>query len=192
MNSPRRLAGIIGAIGSGKTTVARMLAELAGAPLLIGDEVARELAQPGGPLAGALAAVFPGLDRTAIAGRIFTDSGAMRRLAAVTDPPMRAELLRRLSGITEPLVVIEGANLPVLLPDEVEVWLEVAAPEDVALARAAGAHHWPPETIRACQRWQRAQPAPEPRHVINNDGTVAALQQQVRGLYDRIFAGATR
>ncbi|HNW92354.1 MAG TPA: dephospho-CoA kinase [bacterium] len=172
----RRVINIIGAIGSGKTTAARLLAEQLQAPLIIADDVARELAQPDGPLADALLRVFPGLERTAIAHRIFTDPQAMQALAAATDPPMIAELQRRLQQCAAPLVLVEGVNLPTLLPHLVDIWVEVITAEETALARAAAAHRWPPATIRACWRWQQAQPKPEPRHTIANDGDPAALR----------------
>lgn len=182
MAGTRCVVGVIGAIGSGKTTAARQLAEELQAPLIIADESARELAQPGGPLAGALEQAFPGLDRAAIATRIFTEPAAMQRLAALTDPPLIAELRRRLAALPDPLVIVEGVNLPVLVPELVGVWLEIAAPEKAALARAGAGHRWPRETIRACWHWQQAQVKPEPRRVIDNGGTLDLLAQQVREL----------
>ncbi|TMD10879.1 MAG: dephospho-CoA kinase, partial [Chloroflexi bacterium] len=71
-----RIWGLTGNIGSGKSTVARMLAA-GGIPVIDADLVAREVVEPGKPALRDIAARFPGvrrrdgsLDRKALAALV--------------------------------------------------------------------------------------------------------------------------
>src|SRR5262245_17537698 len=79
--------GLTGGIGSGKSTVARMLREL-GATVIDADAIVHELQARGMPMVDELAAAFgPGiltadgaLDRKVLAAIVFADEAARRRL----------------------------------------------------------------------------------------------------------------
>lgn len=181
-----RVIGLTGTVGSGKSTVARLLA----APhvtVMLADEVARELAQPGAPLHDALRRVFPDLtDRAAIAHRLFTDPAARARLQAATDPVLAAALHTRLEAVTTPYAVVEAANLYTLLPAAVHEWVEVTAPAAACRARALAAHRWPPATVDACLAWQQTLPQPAVRHRLVNGGAPEALPRAVAALAARL------
>ena len=57
MKKPMRRVGLTGGIGSGKTTVARLLTE-AGLPVIDADRIAREIVEPGQPALAELAEEF--------------------------------------------------------------------------------------------------------------------------------------
>jgi len=90
--------GLTGGIGSGKSTVARMLVER-GAQLVDTDAIARELTLAGGAAMPALAAEFGpaivaadgALDRNAMRRLAFSDSTARLRLQAVLHPLIGAQ-----------------------------------------------------------------------------------------------------
>ena len=90
--------GLTGGIGSGKSTVARMLVER-GAHLVDTDAIARELTLAGGAAMPALAAEFGpaivaadgALDRDAMRRLAFTDSTSRLRLQAVLHPLIGAQ-----------------------------------------------------------------------------------------------------
>ncbi|HZR09124.1 MAG TPA: dephospho-CoA kinase, partial [Myxococcales bacterium] len=76
-----RIWGLTGNIGSGKSTVGRLLAAR-GIPVVDADQVAREVVEPGRPALQEIASRFPGvvrhdgsLDRKALAARVFKDPG---------------------------------------------------------------------------------------------------------------------
>ena len=94
--------GLTGGIGSGKSTVARMLVEH-GAHLVDTDAIARALTQPGGAAIAALAAAF-GAD--AIDGDGALDRAHMRRLAFED-----AAAKGRLEAILHPLIGVEARRL---------------------------------------------------------------------------------
>jgi dephospho-CoA kinase len=85
--------GLTGGIGSGKSTVAAMLADL-GAAVIDADAISRGLTAPGGRAIPAIRARFgPGMvmadgamDRQAMRERVFSDPQARRDLEAIIHP----------------------------------------------------------------------------------------------------------
>ncbi|MGH9301783.1 MAG: dephospho-CoA kinase, partial [Acidimicrobiales bacterium] len=81
------VVGLTGAIGSGKSTVARLLADR-GAVVIDADAIAREVVEPDGPAyAGVVEHFGPGvvledgsLDRPALAALVFSDGEALSNL----------------------------------------------------------------------------------------------------------------
>lgn len=85
--------GLTGGIGSGKSTVAGMLAAL-GAAVIDADAISRSVTAPGGRAIPAIAEAFGvvmigpdgALDRQAMRERVFSDSVARQRLEAIIHP----------------------------------------------------------------------------------------------------------
>ena len=98
--------GLTGGIGSGKSTVAGMLARR-GAVVVDADEVAREVVAPGAPAYEALVARFGqgvlgpdgAIDRPGLARVAFSDAAALADLNAITHPLIGATLLERLDSL---------------------------------------------------------------------------------------------
>jgi dephospho-CoA kinase len=85
--------GLTGGIGSGKSTVASMLAER-GAAVMDADAISRSLTAPGGRALAALARTFGAemitaegaMDRVAMRHRVFTDTQAKQQLESIIHP----------------------------------------------------------------------------------------------------------
>ena len=85
--------GLTGGIGSGKSTVASMLAER-GAAVIDADAISRSLTAPGGRAIAALARTFGSemitpegaMDRAAMRQRVFTDAQAKLQLESIIHP----------------------------------------------------------------------------------------------------------
>jgi dephospho-CoA kinase len=120
---PLLVVGLTGGIASGKSTVARMLAEL-GATVISADAEGRAVAAPGEPALAEIAAEFgPGflaadgsLDRKALGRRVFENPRDLETLNRITHPRIRARLERRLRELAKqppnpPVVVVEAAIL---------------------------------------------------------------------------------
>jgi dephospho-CoA kinase len=95
--------GLTGGIASGKTTVARVLAEL-GAYVLDADAIAHEAIEPGGAAYAAVASRFPGavdergrIVRARLGSIVFHDAASRAALNAIVHPLVRAELERRIA-----------------------------------------------------------------------------------------------
>lgn len=101
MAEPVRL-GLTGGIGSGKSTVATLLAQL-GAALIDADAISRNTTAPGGsaiaPIAEAFGPGFIGADGTLNRDRlrdlVYADTGARKRLEAIVHPLVGQEITRQ-------------------------------------------------------------------------------------------------
>jgi dephospho-CoA kinase len=96
------LVALTGGIASGKSTIARRLAEH-GAVIVDADQVVRDVQQPGSPVLAAIAAEFGdgmlradgSLDRATLGSRVFGDPDAVQRLNALVHPAVLIESRRR-------------------------------------------------------------------------------------------------
>ena len=96
------LLGLTGGIGSGKSTVARRLAEL-GAIVIDADAIARNVTAPGGAAIPAIRTQFgaefvtpdAALDRDRMRQRVFSDPQAKQQLEAIVHPLVGEETARQ-------------------------------------------------------------------------------------------------
>jgi dephospho-CoA kinase len=110
--------GLTGGIGSGKSTVAALLAAR-GALVVDADRIAREVVEPGTPgLAAVVAAFGPGvltaegsLDRPALASIVFADPGARARLDGIVHPLVRARAQELIAAAPDHAVVVQDVPL---------------------------------------------------------------------------------
>jgi dephospho-CoA kinase len=189
--------GLTGGIGSGKSTVSRLLAER-GAVVIDSDLLAREVVEPGTPgLAAVVDAFGPEmltadgrLDRDLLGSVVFADADARTRLNAIVHPLVRAASAERLVGVPDDAVVVH--DIPLLveagLADEFDVVVVVAASPAVRLDRLVRLRGMDPA---AAQARIDAQATPEERLavadvVLTNDGTQAELASQVEALWERL------
>ncbi|MBC7220696.1 dephospho-CoA kinase [Candidatus Bipolaricaulota bacterium] len=159
-----KVIGIAGPAGSGKSTVARLLAQRPGFAHLDCDELVREAYRPGGPAHAALAARFGkgivgpdgAIDRQRLAELVIADPTVKADLEAIVHPmvmeTVREAIASHRAGGTDVLLV-EGALLATSPHVDRElfdlvVWVEVpererrrrlarAFPSEVAAQRLA-------------------------------------------------------
>jgi dephospho-CoA kinase len=112
--------GLTGGIGSGKSTVAAVLAQH-GARVVDADRIAREVVEPGTPGLAAVVAEFGegvltavgALDRPALAALVFGDPAARARLDAVVHPLVRARAAELVAAAPTDAVVVH--DIPLLV-----------------------------------------------------------------------------
>jgi dephospho-CoA kinase len=110
--------GLTGGIGSGKSTVAALLAER-GARVVDADRIAREVVAPGTPGLAAVVAEFGegvvgpdgSLDRPALAAVVFADSAARGRLDGIVHPLVRARAAEAIATAPSDAVVVQDVPL---------------------------------------------------------------------------------
>ena len=110
--------GLTGGIGSGKSTVASLLAER-GARVVDADRLAREVVEPGTPGLAAVVAEFGdgvltaegALDRAALAALVFADPAARARLDGVVHPLVRARAAELVAEAPAGAVVVQDVPL---------------------------------------------------------------------------------
>lgn len=194
--------GLTGGIGSGKSTVAKMLAEL-GAPSFDADKVGHDIYNPGGPAYKDVIAAFGEgivapdgtIDRKKLGPIVFADSAQLKRLESIVHPRMferMREMVARMraQGIKAP-IVIEAAILieAKWQPLFDEIWL-VVAPRERVIERV--------ELERGLKREQteariKAQLSDEERRkhaslVIDNSGSIEELRAKVAVLWRELVA----
>jgi dephospho-CoA kinase len=211
-----RIVGLTGGIGTGKSTVSRMLARL-GAAVVDADAIVHELQAPGMPMVAEIARAFGpdfasadgALDRARLRELVFRDPEARRRLGEITHPAVGREMLRRVEAARAngtPLVVMDNPLLfegrarraaasPNLAPhDRGEESILVYAPAETQIARQIARDGVTREL--ALQRLAAQMPIEAKRalatYVIDNSAALAATELQVRELYARLVSASAR
>lgn len=190
-----------GNVAAGKSTVVESFRR-AGIPVIIADEVAREVVAPGTPGLARIRDVFGaeviaadgGLDRARLREIVFRDPDARRRLEAITHPLIRARIDGWLEERAAEGEAIAVAEIPLLFETGREADFDrivfVDAPPDERLRRVVDDRGVDVEVARGIMA---AQGDPETKrarshHVIDNDGTRAALAGRV----DEVIAALRR
>jgi dephospho-CoA kinase len=191
-----RVIGLLGGIGSGKSTVARLFSER-GVAVLDADRHAREvLASPA--IVDALVARFGSgilddrgaIDRAALARVAFADEAATADLNALVHPEVRRRLLDELAASGDRTVVLD---VPLLLEsplaERVGIWVFVEASDSQREARVA-ARNWPAGERRRREARQADLAAKRRRadYVLENSGSIDHLGRQVDALLLQIGA----
>ena len=137
------VVGLTGGLASGKSTVARRLAEL-DFPVVDADLLVRELYVPGGRGAAALAELLGSealdaegaVDRRAVAAKIFSD-GELRRRVEQAIHPLVLERFREIAESEDGVVIYESAVLVASgHGDACDLVVTVEAPAELRLRRA--------------------------------------------------------
>ncbi len=115
-----KLIGLTGGIASGKSTVARLLAER-GVPIIDADQLAREVVEPDRPAWREIAARWPQvirpdrtLDRAKLGAIVFADADERKALSRITIPRIAEATFERVTALRErgePIAVFEAATL---------------------------------------------------------------------------------
>lgn len=190
------LVGLTGGIGSGKSTVARML-EKRGAVVFDADVLAREVVEPGTPGHAAVIDRFganvlaPGgeLDREALASIVFADPAARRDLESIVHPEVRRlfadgaeeyEGTDRVVVLSAPLLVETGMHTAF----EVLILVSATAQTQVErLMRDRGMSEAAVEARIDAQAPLEAK-SEVADFILDNEGSIDELERQV----DRLWA----
>jgi dephospho-CoA kinase len=193
------LIGVTGSIGTGKSTVAILLAEQLSALLLSADQICRDLLVPGQPgyrefvaTSGRDFVVSEGasLDRTRLRTALFADTTLRRKLERILHPLVR-EVLRQAHVDAGPDGVVV-AEVPLLFEcgwqDDFDFVVCVEAPPALVNKRVVRRDDVPETQIEQIRGAQL--PAEKKRlgsdWVIDNDGDRANLVTQVSELAKKI------
>jgi dephospho-CoA kinase len=192
--------GLTGGIGSGKSTVGRLLSER-GAVVVEADAIVHALQKPGQPVFESIVARFGDgvltvdgeLDRGALAEVVFHDDGARRDLEALVHPAVGVEMgrMRSAAEARGDVVVLDVPLLAEAGPDAKQRWaldgiVVVDCPVDVAVARLVEYRGITEDDARSrvdaqASRQDRLDAAD---FVIDNSGDLAGLESEV----DRCWA----
>jgi dephospho-CoA kinase len=191
-------AGLTGGIASGKSTIARMFAEL-GCTAIDADAIVAALYRPGAAGHEAIVATYGagivdvsgGIDRRKLADVAFATPEAARQLNALIHPLVLAEerkLLAQLPAdedriaIFEATLLIEAGHL-----DRFDRIVVVDAPRKVQIARGVARGMAAEEVARRiAHQLPREERLRHADYVIDNSGEEPAARAEVRRVYDAL------
>jgi dephospho-CoA kinase len=192
------LIGITGNIGTGKSTVAKMLVEL-GVHAIDADQVAHEVMHKGTRVHKAIVEAFGPevlasdgeIDRQRLGAIVFSDPTALARLEAIVHPATLDAIERCIVAIGADVVAVEAIKLieAGMAKDCDSVWVTTCRPEQqvqrIVAARGLGQN--------TAEQRVRAQPPQELKIaqadvVIDTSGTLAETREQVRIAWERLAA----
>jgi dephospho-CoA kinase len=192
--------GLTGGIGSGKSTAAKVLAQL-GAAVIDADAWARSVTAPGGTAIAPLRAAFGeavldaqgGLDRQRMRALAFSDPQVKTQLEAIVHPLVKQAIDQQAQSALAAGARVLVFDIPLLVESgrwrsQVDGVLVIDCSTDTQIARVQARNGWPREQILAVIQAQatRAQRQAAADWLILNDGlgldafeaAVAHLAQQ--------------
>lgn len=188
--------GLTGGIGSGKSTVSRLLSSY-GAVVIDADVVAREVVAPGTPGLGRVVEALGAevlqadgsLDREAVGALVFADPALLAALNAVVHPLVGARMAELEAQAAAAGAAVVVHDVPLLAENGLaglyDVVVVVDIPVDVAVDRLVRLRGMAEDDARARVAHQatRAQRRAVATHVLDNSGTPEDLEGQVRALW---------
>ena len=186
--------GLTGGIGSGKSTVCRLFAEL-GAPIIDADIIARELVKPQAYALNQLVNQFGAeilnsdatLNRAYLRDLVFSDKTKKAQLDQIMHPLIYDEIERQIKALNSPYCIIA---IPLLLETQqmqrVDRIAVVDCNADTQLLRVVNRDHLKPEQVISIIASQipRQQRLSFANDVIDNSGSAEQLAEQVKRLHN--------
>lgn len=198
------LIALTGGIASGKSTIARRLAEH-GAVVVDADQIVRDVQAVGSPVLAQIAETFGdevlhnggALNRAALGARVFGDVDALQRLNHIVHPAVRAESQRQFDAAfaVDPLAVVVY-DVPLLKEARSEdPWDLIVVADAPAALRARRLVDLRGMTADDAQARISAQVSDAERReiadvVIDTSGDLEQTEQQVDALWGRITGRA--
>lgn len=193
MGQIRRI-GLTGGIATGKSTVARVLAERHGIPVVDADQLARAALAPGTAATQAVLQRYgravqagdspPSVDRPALARLVFADPAERQWLEQLVHPLVRAGFQAELERLkAEPVVVL---MIPLLFEAGLEslcteIWVVECGGEEEQLRRLQARDGLSQEAALARLRaqWPMAEKLARANRVVSTAGAASALAARV-------------
>jgi dephospho-CoA kinase len=192
-----KLVALTGGIGSGKSTIARRLAEH-GALIIDADQVAREVVEPGTPALAQIASLFGqqvlssegSLNRGALGEIVFSDPTKRLQLNAIVHPAVQQRTQELFSQAPQDAVVVY--DVPLLVETQNEYSFEeiivATAPENVRIERLM--EHRGMLESEAASRIESQAPEEDrlkiASHVIDTSGDISHTYSQVDALWTQL------
>ena len=195
------LIGLTGGIGSGKTAVSNLLAQL-GAGIVDTDLIAHQITAPGGKAIPLIQDHFGAefidssgaLDRAKMRSLVFQNLEAKKALEAITHPLIRQETLRQAVQLADAGVPYLLLVVPLLIEsgtwiDQIDYLVVVDCPEETQIQRVMHRSNLSRTEVEAILKAQasRQERLALANAVIDNQGKLSELKTAVQELHQKIL-----
>ena len=184
------VVGLTGGIGSGKSTIAGLFAEL-GVPIVDADLVARQVVEKGSPLLAEIATHFGpeilledgALNRAALREKVFNHESEKQWLNQLLHPAIRHEMLQQLAAQRMPYCIF---MIPLLIENKLTALcqriLVVDVSEQTQMTRASKRDNNQLALIKNIMQSQvtRSERLQHADDVINNDADLSESLPQLK------------
>ena len=188
--------GLTGGIGSGKSTAARMFADL-GAIVIDADAIAKEVLEPGQVGYESVVNNFGeeildssgNIDRVILAGKVFGDTTKLKELEEIVHPAVANKVAQIRESLPAGSTIIYDTPLLIekSLQQQFDQVIVVLAPEDLRtqrlLARGLAQNDIIGRMSNQATDEQRREIA---NYVINNSSTLMELREEVQKVWTQI------
>lgn len=190
MNKKKKIVGITGGVGAGKSSVLGILKDTFGARVILADLVAHDLMEPGMEglerVKEALGTSFiredGSVDRKTLAEIIFNDKSALEKMNSMIHPMVWETIEKEALSCTESLVIVEAAvfdTAPAGLFDE--MWYVYTTKEN-RIVRLMESRGYTKEKCESIIEKQDSEEQYRKRcgRVIDNNGTEEETREQIK------------
>jgi len=194
-NSLPLTIGLTGGIGSGKSVVSQLFADL-GVPVIDTDQLSRELVKQGSTLLEKISKYFGeeillksgDLDRKQLRQIIFEDNEKKQWLEHLLHPQIKQSILKQLTKFDDTYVVIA---VPLLLENNnynfINRVLVIDCSEELQLKRAINRDQSNSDEVKKiiASQLPRLKRLPLANDIIVNEGTLESLSEKVIELHEK-------
>lgn len=191
--------GLTGSIGTGKSTVSKLLRER-GIAVIDADLLAREIVKKGQECLNDLKNVFGNqvltsdgeLDRKKLGQIVFSDDSKLELLNSVTHPHIRRRMKAQMNELESKNNKVLVLDIPLLfeanMEDLVDIVLVVFAKEEIQIKRIMERDNCTQEEAMRIIKTQISQQdkISKSDYTIDNSGTIEELKEKLNGFLEKI------
>lgn len=191
--------GLTGSIGTGKSTVSKLLRER-GIAVIDADLLAREIVKKGQECLNDLKNVFGNqvltidgeLDRKKLGQIVFSDDSKLELLNSVTHPHIRRRMKAQMNELESKNNKVIVLDIPLLfeanMEDLVDIVLVVFAKEEIQIKRIMERDNCTQEEAMRIIKTQISQQdkISKSDYTIDNSGTIEELKEKLNGFLEKI------
>lgn len=191
--------GLTGSIGTGKSTVSKLLRER-GIAVIDADLLAREIVKKGQECLNDLKNVFGNqvltidgeLDRKKLGQIVFSDDSKLELLNSVTHPHIRRRMKAQMNELESKNNKVIVLDIPLLfeakMEDLVDIILVVFAKEEIQIKRITERDNCTQEEAMRIIKTQISQQdkISKSDYTIDNSGTIEELKEKLNGFLEKI------
>ena len=190
-----RVFGLTGSLGSGKSTAASMFARC-GARIVDSDRIAHGLIAASGNCYRPVVRAFGReiltngrIDRKKLGRSVFNDRKALLRLERIVHPAVRKEIIKEVKKNKRKIIIVD---VPLLFESgfdrmmDCTIVVKAGRKKQIERARRKLKVTRAEVLKRINRQWPQSEKIRRADFIINNNGTIQQLNQQVRKIWQKI------